>query len=300
MMRIAITGSRGLVGTALVEYFARRGHVITRIVHQDKGGAHDPGAVVWDIPSRQLEPGALAGHEVVIHLAGAGIADHRWTENYKRLIYSSRVDGTSLLSQTLAKVNPLPKLLISASAVGFYGHIEPPSYSDERSVVGKLFLSHVCEKWEQSTNEAHNVGIRIIHMRLGLVLSKKGGALSKMLPVFKLGLGGRIGSGRQMVSWVALEEIPLIVEHMMNSNLSGPVNAVSPHPVSNAEFTATLAKCLNRPAAVPVPAPAVRILFGEMGEELLLSGAKVVPTKLTASGYRFRYPELETALQHIL
>ena len=291
------------MGTALVEYFTRRGHAITRVVHQsrDGDGVREPGTVVWDIPSRRLEPAALAVQEVVIHLAGAGIADHRWTKNYKRFIYSSRVDGTILLSRTLAKVNPLPKLLISASAIGIYWNIEPPSYIDERSSVGNSFISSVCDMWEKSTIEAHGIGIRIIHMRLGMVLSNKGGALAKMLPVFKLGFGGRLGSGRQMVSWVALEEIPLIVEHMINtSHLAGPVNVVSPHPVSNAEFTAILAKCLNRPAAVPVPALAVRLLFGEMGEELLLSGAKVVPTRLTASGYRFRYPELETALQHIL
>ncbi|MBI5150939.1 MAG: TIGR01777 family protein [Candidatus Omnitrophica bacterium] len=298
-MRIAITGSRGLVGTALVEYFAQRGHAITRIVRQGMEAA--PGSVVWDLPSWRLDPAALAGQEVIIHLAGASIADHRWSEDYKQLICSSRVDGTTLLSQALAKVAPLPKLLISASAIGFYGHIEPPSYVDERSKVGRLFISSVCEKWEKSTWEAHNAGIRIIHMRLGLVLTKNGGVLAKMLPVFKMGLGGMLGSGRQIVSWVALEEIPPIVEHMINtSQLLGPVNVVSPHPVSNAEFTATLARCLGRPAAVPVPASLARLLFGEMGQELLLSGAKVVPTKLTASGYRFRYPELDTTLQHIL
>lgn len=304
-MRIAITGSTGLVGTAVAAYFQDRGHAITRVVHRRRGTIR-PGqlgytVVAWDIPSRTIDKAGLEGQDVVIHLAGANIAAQRWTKGYKKLIYGSRVEGTAFLSETLAGLDKPPKLLISASAIGFYGNIEPPQCANELSNMGKGFLANVCLNWERSTRKAARLGIRLINMRLGMVLSKNGGALAKMLPVFKLGLGGRIGSGKQMMSWIALEEIPTAIEHVIQAeSITGPVNFVAPQAVTNAEFTAILAQCLNRPAVFPVPSWAIRLLLGEMGQELLLWGANVCPQRLMASGYPFRYPDLKTALHSIL
>lgn len=282
-MRIAITGASGLIGTATAAYFQARGHAITRVSRQ-RGRLN-------------LDPASFEGQDVVIHLAGANIAGRRWNRRYKKLLYSSRIETTTRLCKVLAHMISPPQLLLCASATGIYGHIEPPAYVDESIFVGDGFLSKLCVDWEHSTHLAEEIGIRVVHMRFGIVLSPKGGALAKMLPVFRFGLGGRLGSGRQMMSWIALDEVPSAMEHVINTpDLSGAVNFVAPRAVSNAEFTRVLAKALRRPAFLPVPAPAIKLLFGEMGKELLLSGANVIPKRLSESGYVFRYADLETAL----
>lgn len=286
-MRIAITGASGLVGTAAAVYFQARGHAITRVSRQR--GRLD------------LDSVGFQGQDVVIHLAGANIAGRRWSRRYKKLLYSSRIETTTRLCKVLTNMNNPPQLILCASAIGIYGHIEPPACVDEGLITGDGFLYKLCVDWEHSTHLAEEMGIRVVHMRFGIVLSPKGGALARMLPVFRLGLGGRLGSGKQMMSWIALDEVPVAMEHVINTpDLSGAVNFVAPQAVSNAEFTRVLAKALRRPAFLPVPALAIRILFGEMGKELLLSGAKVIPKRLSESGYVFRYPDLETALSKML
>ena len=286
-MRIAITGASGLIGTAAAAYFQARRHVITRISRQQG--------------RLSLEPANFEGQDVVIHLAGANIAGQRWSKRYKKLLYSSRIETTTQLCKVLASMNSPPQLILSASAIGIYGHIEPPSYVDESIVMGDGFLYRLCFDWEHSTRMAEEVGIRVVHMRFGIVLSPKGGALGKMLPVFRLGFGGKLGSGKQMMSWIALDEVPAAMEHVINTpGLSGAVNFVAPKAVSNAEFTRVLGNVLRRSAFLPVPALAIKILFGKMGKELLLSGANVIPKRLMESGYAFRYPDLETALSKML
>lgn len=282
-MRIAITGSSGLIGTAAAAYFQARGHAIMR-VSRHRGHL-------------DLGPASFEGQDVVIHLAGASIAGRRWNRHYKKLLYSSRVETTTQLCKVLANMNNPPQLLLCASAIGIYGYIEPPACVDEGLIMGDGFLYKLCIDWEHSTHLAEEIGIRVVHMRFGIVLSPRGGALAKMLPVFMLGLGGRLGSGKQMMSWVALDEVPTAMEHVINTpGLSGAVNFVAPKAVSNAEFTRILAKALRRPAFLPVPALVIKLLFGEMGKELLLSGANVIPKRLRESGYVFHYPDLETAL----
>jgi len=299
-MRIAITGSTGLIGTALVEWFSKNGHSITRIVRD----SHPSGAnrcVVWDPNQRRIDAAALEGHDVVIHLAGESIASGRWTAERKARIRDSRIQGTSLISETLAKLSHRPRVLLSASAIGYYGNRDPNETLDESSKPGSGFLAEVCSQWEQATAPAQAAGIRVVNMRFGIVLSSRGGALAKMLPPFKLGVGGKIGSGNQIMSWIALDEIPTAVSHLIaNEALSGPVNFVSPNPVSNAEFTRVLGRVLSRPTIFPVPALAAKIMFGEMADELLLGGARVIPKKLQESGYKFTYPNLEQALKQVL
>jgi uncharacterized protein (TIGR01777 family) len=270
-----------MIGRRLTAFFTSQGHAVaalTRNSYQD---------------TSQLE-----GVDVVIHLAGANIAE-RWTTAYKKEILESRVRTTRLLCETISLLNCRPKLLITASAVGYYGNHGPEEILDEGSHMGEGFLADVCQQWEAETKDVSRT-IRTVRMRLGVVLSKAGGALAKMRLPFQLGLGGRLGDGRQMMSWVALDEIPHIVEHFIKSDLSGPVNAVSPQAVSNAEFTKVLGQVMHRPTVLPVPAFAVRWLFGEMGQNLLLEGVHVVPRRLQESGYQFRFPELKDALKCLI
>lgn len=295
-MRIAITGSTGLIGTAVAEYFQKQGHAITPLVRSKSKVGKE--AIYWDIPSQQIETDKLEGHDVVIHLAGANIAAKRWSPQFKEEIRASRIQGTTLLCNALASLKNPPKAIFSASAVGFYGNNTPHISIDEEHNVGNGFLPGVCAQWEKAAEPAESAGIRVVFMRFGVVLSPKGGAMAKMLPAFKQGLGGRLGMGTQMMSWIALNEIPPAIEYLISvPQVAGPVNFVSPQPVSNAEFTKILAKVIRRPAVFPFPAFGVRLLFGEMGQTLLLEGAKVIPRRLQESGYAFRYPDLETALE---
>jgi len=237
-MNIAITGSTGLIGTAATDYFRAQNDTVTRIIRWCSRHRFKEPVIRWDIPSGSINKEALEGQDAVIHLAGANIAAKRWSAHYKDAILNSRVHGTQVLCQALAKLNRRPKVLISASAIGIYG-IHPFSESlDEESEVGTDFLAHVCDQWEKAVQPALDAGIRVVHLRLGVVFSRKGGALAKMLLPFQLGLGGRIGSGTQVMSWVALDEIPLVIKYLIdNENIVGAVNCVSPQAVTNDEFT---------------------------------------------------------------
>jgi uncharacterized protein (TIGR01777 family) len=303
-LRIALSGSSGLIGTALRESLARAGHSVIPIVRGPGGDAPPYGAplrLVWDPVNRRIDREGLEGCDVVIHLAGENIAAGRWTASRKVLIRESRIRGTALLAESLAALKQPPRVLVSASAIGFYGNREPDDAVTEETPPGSGFLPDLCRDWERAADPAKDAGVRVVHLRFGIVLSPRGGALAKMLLPFKLGLGGKIGSGRQAMSWIALEEIPGIVRHVIESNgITGPVNVVSPNPVSNADFTAALARALRRPAVAPVPAFAARLLFGEMADALLLGGVRVIPRKLARTNYVFAYPELEQALTHML
>jgi len=299
--RIAITGSTGMVGTAVVEYFRQQGHSITRILRQDTQLKTDDKVVRWDILSETLDHSGLEGHDVIIHLAGANIAGQKWSPEYKRLLYSSRVDGTKLLVKAINRLQRKPKVVLSASAIGYYGSHILNRDVDERDCLGNDYLAQVCNHWEEAAVFEATTAIRVVYMRIGVVLGKTGGALAKMIPVFKWGLGGKIASGKQVMSWIALPEIPFIMEHLiLHESMEGAVNLVAPHPVTNEEFTKTLGKVLKRPVVLPVPGFGIRWMLGEMGETLLLHGAKVLPKRLLESGYNFRYPDLNMALTTVL
>jgi uncharacterized protein len=300
--RIAVTGSTGLVGTQTLEYFQGQGHQLSRIVRpQTKDVVAGNDTISWDIPDALIEEEKLEGQDVIIHLAGASIAGAKWTAEYKRTLFSSRVDTTRFLCETLAKLKRKPKVLLSASAVGYYGAQPPQDAMDERSPLGNDFLAQVCQHWEAATAPASDAGIRVCLMRFGVILSKKGGALQKMMPPFQAGVGGKLGSGQQMFSWIALDEIPYIMQHLIeHQEISGPVNVTAPHPVSNQEFTKQLGRVLHRPTVLPVPALAVKLHFGEMGETCLLSGQKVLPKVLKDSQYPFKYPTIDAGLSAAL
>jgi len=296
-MTILVTGASGLIGSALIPVLTREGHRIIRLVRAEP----KPGeaAIRWDPEAGILETAGLAGLDAVVHLAGENIAG-RWTTGKKARIRDSRVKGTRLLSESLARLPEPPNVLVCASATGYYGDRGEEPLQEE-SAPGSGFLAEVCREWEAAADAAVQRGIRVVHLRFGLVLSPKGGALARMLLPFRLGVGGIVGSGSQYWSWIALDDAVHAVHHaLFTDTLRGPVNAVAPHPVTNREFTKILGRVLGRPTPFPVPAFAARFLFGEMADALLLASARVEPAKLLASGYRFRYPELEGALHHLL
>jgi uncharacterized protein (TIGR01777 family) len=296
-MNILVTGASGLIGTALVSSLTSSGHEVTRLVRgQPKAGEK---AAHWDPIAGSIDASALEGLDAVVHLAGENIAE-RWTAAKKAQIRDSRVKGTQLLCETLTRLSSPPKVLVSASAIGYYGDRGEETLTDD-SPPGRGFLSEVCRAWEAATEPARQHGLRVVQLRQGVVVSAEGGALAKMLPPFRLGLGGMLGSGQQYMSWIALDDVVGVIQHaLVTEALQGPTNAVAPRAVTNQEFTKTLGKVLGRPTAIPLPAFAARLMFGEMADELLLASARVQPTKLLASGYQFRYPELEAALQHVL
>lgn len=296
-MQIVISGASGLVGGLLVNELRSVGHQVVTLVRRASAGA---GEVRWDPARGELDPAAIEGFDAIVHLAGENIASGRWSHERKRMILESRVQGTSLLSRTLAGLQCKPRVLVSASAIGFYGH-RGDAEVDESSPAGKGFLADVCREWEAATDTARDAGIRVVNLRIGMVLSAAGGALPKMLGPFKAGLGGVTGDGRQYISWIALDDlVGVITQAITDDRLAGPVNAVSPRPVTNREFVATLAKLLHRPSVVTLPAMAVKLMFGEMGQALLLEGARVRPTKLIECGFAFRYPDVEAALANEL
>lgn len=294
-LRILISGASGPVGAALVPFLKTQGHTVTRLVRTSARGQDQ---ILWD-PARPLSPDSVSGFDAVIHLAGESIVG-RWTGGKKQRILDSRTQGTSHLAEAAAKAAQRPRVFISASAVGYYGD-RGDEILRENSPSGGGFAAEICRQWEAATQLAANAGIRTAQMRLGVVMSADGGALPKMLPPFRLGLGGRLGSGRQWWSWVAVQDVVGAMDHVLNHDeLQGPVNTVAPNPVSNAEFTTTLASVLKRPAIFPMPAFAVRLIFGQMGTELFLASQRVEPAKLAASGYQFQHPDLKNALQEIL
>jgi uncharacterized protein (TIGR01777 family) len=293
--RILVSGSSGPIGAALLPSLKAQGFAIMRLVRKSASGSDQ---IVWD-PSRPLSPDLVSGFDAVIHLAGESIAG-RWTDAKKRRILESRSQGTGNLAQAAAKASQPPRVFISASAIGFYGN-RGDEVLREDSPSGEGFAAEICRQWEAATQPAAQAGIRTAQMRIGVVMSAEGGALPAMLTPFRMGLGGRLGSGRQWWTWVSVRDVVGAIQQVLNhDSLSGPVNAVAPNPVTNAEFTRILASVLNRPAIFPMPAFAVRLIFGEMGEELFLGSQRVEPAKLVATGYQFRHPDLKNALKEIL
>ncbi len=281
-MKILISGSSGRIGSALSVDLEADGHEIVAL-------------------SRTFEEAIdFAGVDAVVHLAGESIATGRWTAEKKRKIRESRIQGTAQLAKQIARSENKPSLFICASAIGYYGDREEEKL-DESSGIGSGFLPEVCKKWEDATRSVEDAGIRTVRLRTGMVLSDAGGALQKMITPFKLGGGGVLGSGQQYMSWIGLDDVVSIIRYLFdNQNIDGSINLVSPDPVTNKEFTKTLGKVLKRPTLLPMPAFAVRLLFGEMGDALLLSSTRVYPKKLLQSGYEFKHPTLEPALRSIL
>jgi uncharacterized protein (TIGR01777 family) len=301
-MKILVTGSTGLVGTALVSTLAGAGHTVCRLLRPEsaaRGGAKDGFDVPWNPATGELG-GAAVGADAVVNLAGASIAGGRWTAERKALLRSSRVDTTRALVTALAKMNARPRVLVSASAIGYYGSRGDESLTEE-SAAGKDFLASLAQEWESEAVKAEALGIRVVRARFGIILARHGGALAKMLLPFKLGVGGRIGSGQQWMSWVTLEDVAGILRFALeNRAVPGAVNVVAPGALRNAEFTKELARALHRPALFPAPAFALRLMLGEMADALLLSSQRVVPRKLQQLGYRFLHPDLAVALAAVL
>lgn len=292
--RILVTGVSGPIGTALLPLLQSQGYNVVRLV---RGPATGPNQISWN-PAQALPPQAISGFEAVIHLAGESIVG-RWTEDKKTRIRESRAQGTKHLCEGLAQAPTRPRVLISGSAIGFYGD-RGEEILTEDSASGEGFLPSVCRDWEAATQPALFSGIRTVNIRIGLVLSKSGGALQKMLLPFRMGAGGRVGTGRQWWSWIDVEDIVGAIHHIIKTDsVRGPINLVAPNPVTNAEFTKALAQVLHRPAIFPVPAFAARLAFGQMADELLLASQRV-SSKLASSGYAFQHSDLRTALQDIL
>jgi len=294
-MKLAVTGASGLVGGALVPFLRAGGHEVLRLVRRAPK-ANDEAR--WDPDSGAIEPAALEAVDAVVHLAGENIAGGRWTEARKGLLRSSRVGPTRRLAETLARQKRKPRVLVSASALGYYGH-RGDTWLTEKDAPADDFLGRLSVEWEAATAAAREAGIRVASPRIGIVLSPAGGALAKMLLPFKAGLGGVVGPGTQYVSWIALDDLLGVIEHLLDHDVAGPVNAASPSPVTNAELTKTLGRVLGRPTLMAVPAFALRLGLGEMADTLLAS-TRLRPERLLATGYRFRFPELEGALRHVL
>jgi len=298
-MKILVSGSTGLVGSALVSALQSGGHEVLPLVRSSSSGTQSrTGLVAWDPTAGQLSAANLEGIDAAVHLAGENIAARRWTPAQKTKIRESRVAGTQLLAETLAKLKTPPKTLVCASAIGFYGDRSDQRLNED-SPPGTGFLADTCREWEAAAKPAAGRGIRVVHLRTGIVLASHGGALAKMLTPFRLGIAGIIGSGRQYMSWISLDDLVAVISYALsNETLRGPVNAVAPNSVTNHEFTKTLGRVLRRPTLFPMPAFAARLAFGEMADGLLLASARVEPKRLLDSGFRFRFPELEAALEH--
>ena len=294
-MRVAVTGSSGLIGSALLPALRRGGHEPTRIVRREPVA---PDEVGWDPEAGTIDAHALAGAEAIVHLAGYNLGT-RWTESKRRRILESRTESTRLLAVTASSLEPRPTVMVCASAVGLYGD-RGDEVLTETSPRGEGFLSDVVEAWEAAAQPARDAGIRVVHLRQGLVLSRRGGALGRLLLPFRLGLGGKVGTGDQWWSWVALEDVTGAYLHALEHSLSGPVNLVAPEPARNRDFVRALGRALHRPAVAPFPSFAVRMLLGEMGEELLLASQRVLPAALESGGYAIGQRTLPEALTSAL
>lgn len=297
-MKVAVTGATGLIGSALVPFLRSGGHEAAPLRRAPAGRGGDGPS--WDPDTGALSAGALDGLDAVVHLAGENVAGGRWTAARKARIRDSRVDGTRRLAEALAALPEPPRTLVAASAIGFYGDRGDEAL-DESSAPGEGFLPAVCQAWEEAAAPAREAGIRVVHLRVGVVLTPAGGALGQMLLPFRMGVGGVIGSGRQHMSWVALDDVLGGILHVLRTDgLAGAVNMVAPNPATNAEFTKTLGRVLRRPTILPLPGFAARLAFGEMADALLLASARVDPARLRQGGFAFGYPGLEDALRHVL
>ena len=297
-MRVVVSGSRGLIGSALVPSLEAGGHQVRRLVRGQATGDD----VAWDPRGGTIDATALEGTEAVVHLAGEAIGAKRWTKAQKREIRDSRIRGTRLLAETLAGLDRKPAVMVSGSGVNVYGSTRGEEVLTEDSALGQGFLAEVCKEWEAATAPAQEAGIRVVTTRSGIVLSASGGALAKQLRFFKLGLGGNLGSGWQYISWISIDdEVGAIGHALTTASLHGPLNLTAPNPVRNAQFTKTLGHVLGRPTFLPAPRFALALVLGrELATELLLGSLRVLPARLEASGYAFRHPELEGALRHAL
>jgi uncharacterized protein (TIGR01777 family) len=294
---IAITGANGLIGTALTRHFESRGD---RVLKFTRTGRSSTSTIAWNPAAGTIDAAQLSGVDAVIHMAGAGIGDKRWSNEYKKEILDSRVKGTTLLAQAIAETSDGPKVFLSGSAIGIYGESLTTEFT-EQSPIGHGFLADVCAQWEAATESASRAGIRVAHLRTGIVLSPAGGALAKLLPLFKLGAGGKMGSGKQWQSWISIDDEVAAIDHLITANVTGAVNLTAPQPVTQAEFTKILAKVLHRPSFMPVPSIGPKLLLGsELANALLFTGQKVMPTILQSSGFSFTHPDLESALRSLL
>ena len=295
-MNILISGASGLIGTELSSHLERAGHRVTRLVRRPAG----TNEILWNPAQGQLDPASIEGTEAVIHLSGASIGDKRWTNSYKKEILESRTLSTSLLARTIASLNKKPEVFLSGSAIGIYGARDDTAL-DEASTLGDSFLADVCKQWESAATPAIQAGIRTVFIRTGIVLTPKGGALKKQLPLFKVGLGGKFAGGKQWQSWITLDDEVRAIEFLLKAQISGAVNLTAPNPVTNSEFTSTLARVLHRPALLPIPSFGPKLLLGgELAESLLLTGQRVIPSVLIANGFTFSHDHLEEALRSLL
>ena len=296
-MTIIMTGASGLLGSALIPFFTTGGHIVHTLVR--RAPFPEKGEAFWDPETGRIDPSVFNGADAVIHLAGEHIGEGRWTGAKKRRIIESRTKGTALIAKTISRLSS-PPVLICASAIGYYGN-RGDKILEEDDPPGDDFISKVCSEWEKSAQAAVDSGIRVAFMRIGIALSPAGGALSRLLLPFRAGIGGKIASGSQYMSWVGIDDVVGAFFHVLaEGKIAGPVNVTAPEPVTNLEFTKILGKVLSRPALFSIPAAAIKIAFGEMGREILLSGTRVMPGKLLDSGYRFRNPDLYGALSHLL
>lgn len=295
-MKIIISGASGLIGTELSSHLKRSGHDVWRLVRRSAG----KNEISWDPAKGVLNGADIEGTDAIVHLSGAGIGDKRWTPSYKKEILDSRTLSTGLLARTIASLSRKPTVFLSGSAIGIYG-ARGDEKLDEQSTNGKSFLADVCKQWEAAAEPAISAGIRTVLLRTGIVLTPRGGALKKQLPLFKIGAGGKFGRGDQWQSWISLDDEIRAIEYLLTANVSGPVNLTAPNPVTNAQFTTTLAKVLKRPALLPIPSFGPKLLLGgELADALLFTGQRVLPNALEASGFKFAHSNLEEALRSLL
>lgn len=296
-MRVLVSGASGMVGSALAAYLTSQGDQVDRLVRRNP---QQEGEIAWYPEDKSVDPAHLEGYDVVYHLAGENIAEGRWTDEKKARIRDSRIVGTSFLCDTLAKLAKPPGKIVAASAIGFYGD-RGDEILREDSSPGEGFLPNVCEEWEQATKTASSKGIPVVNCRIGIVLDKSGGALAKMLPPFKMGVGGTLGPGTQYMSWITLADLVAALHYCAETDsLTGPVNAVAPNAVTNRAITKALGRTVHRPTLLPMPAFAAKLAFGEMADALLLSSTRVEPRRLLESGFTFQHPEIEPALGTVL
>jgi len=294
-MRILITGASGLIGTALQRSFDEIGHELLLASRKE---AKDSQHIQWDVEKGFSEPERLEGVDAVVHLAGESVFGLSWSDAKKKAIRDSRVDGTRSVVEAISRLKARPNVLVAASAIGFYGDRGDEEMT-ESSAAGDTFLAEVSKEWESEARRAEDAGIRTVLLRTGIILSKDGGALGTMLLPFKLGIGGVVGSGKQWMSWISIDDHIRVINYAIEyENVRGAVNSVSPNPVTNGEFTKTLGEVLYRPTILPLPSFAVNMVFGEMGDALLLASTRVVPKRLEDAGFEFKYPELKTAIEH--